>query len=57
VLAGDQIVRINDVLTDSSVSGETMQFLKGKAGEAVRLTVRRPGYQAVSSISASCARR
>ena len=43
VLAGDQIVRINDVLTDSVGVGETMQFLKGKAGEAVRLTVRRPG--------------
>ena len=43
VLAGDQIVRINDVLTDTIGVGETMQFLKGKAGEAVRLTVRRPG--------------
>lgn len=43
VLAGDQIVRINDVLADSVGVGETMQLLKGKAGEAVRLTVRRPG--------------
>lgn len=43
VLAGDQIVRINDVLMDSVGVGETMQFFKGKAGEAVRLTVRRPG--------------
>lgn len=43
VLAGDQIVRINDVLADSVGVGETMQLLKGKAGEVVRLTVRRPG--------------
>lgn len=43
VLAGDQIVRINDVLTDSVGVAESMEFLKGKAGEAVRLTVRRPG--------------
>ncbi len=43
VLAGDQIVRVNDVLTDSAGVAETMQFLKGKAGETVRLTVRRPG--------------
>ena len=43
VLAGDQIVRINDVLTDSVGVAEAMQFLEGKAGEEVRLTVRRPG--------------
>lgn len=43
VLAGDQIVRINDVLTDSVGVAEAIQLLKGKAGEAVRLTVRRPG--------------
>lgn len=43
MLAGDQIVRINDVLTDSVGVAETMELLKGKAGEAVRLTVRRPG--------------
>ena len=43
VLAGDQIVRINDVLTDSVGVAESMQLLKGKAGESVRLTVRRPG--------------
>lgn len=43
VLAGDQIVRINEVLTDSVGVAETIQLLKGKAGESVRLTVRRPG--------------
>jgi carboxyl-terminal processing protease len=43
LLAGDQIVRINEVLTDSVGVAEAMQLLKGKAGESVRLTVRRPG--------------
>lgn len=43
VLSGDQLVRINDVLTDSVGVAEAMQLLKGKAGDEVRLTVRRPG--------------
>lgn len=43
LLSGDQLVRINDVLTDSVGIAEAMQLLKGKAGEEVRLTVRRPG--------------
>ena len=43
VLAGDQIVRINDVLTDSVGVAEAMQLLEGRAGEEVRLTLRRPG--------------
>lgn len=43
VLTGDQLVRINDVLTDSVGVVEAMQLLKGKTGDEVRLTVRRPG--------------
>ncbi|MGV3662806.1 MAG: S41 family peptidase [Prosthecobacter sp.] len=43
VLTGDQLVRINDVLTDSVGVVEAMQLLKGKAGDVVRLTVGRPG--------------
>ncbi|OYW73520.1 MAG: hypothetical protein B7Z37_21200 [Verrucomicrobia bacterium 12-59-8] len=43
MLSGDQLVRINEVLTDSVGIAEAMQLLKGKAGEEVRLTVRRPG--------------
>lgn len=43
VLSGDQLVRINDVLTDSVGIAEAMQLLKGKAGDEVSLTVRRPG--------------
>lgn len=43
VLAGDQIVRINEVLADSVGVAEAMQLLEGRTGEEVRLTLRRPG--------------
>lgn len=43
VLAGDQMVRIGDVLTDSVGVAEAVQLLQGKAGETMKLTVRRPG--------------
>ncbi len=43
VLAGDQMVRINDVLTDSVGVAEAIQLLQGKSGEALKLTIRRPG--------------
>ena len=43
VLPNDQIIRIGDVLTDSMSTMEAVQHLKGKAGDAVRITVRRPG--------------
>lgn len=43
VLAGDQMVRINEVLTDSVGVAEAIQLLTGKAGETLKLTVRRPG--------------
>lgn len=43
VLSGDQIIRIGEVLTDTMSTTEALQHLKGKAGEAVRITVRRPG--------------
>lgn len=43
LLAGDQLVRINEVLTDSVGVAEAMQLLRGKVGDEVRLTVRRPG--------------
>lgn len=43
VLSGDQLIRINEVLTDSVGVVEAMQLLKGKAGDEVALTVRRPG--------------
>lgn len=42
-LAGDQMVRINDVLTDSVGVAEAIQLLTGKAGESLKITVRRPG--------------
>ncbi|MCF7788415.1 MAG: S41 family peptidase [Prosthecobacter sp.] len=43
LLSADQLVRINEVLTDSVGIAEAMQLLKGKAGDEVRLTIRRPG--------------
>jgi len=43
VLANDQLIRVGDVLTDNMSTMEVVQHLKGKAGEAVRITVRRPG--------------
>jgi carboxyl-terminal processing protease len=42
VVAGDQMVRINEVLTDSVGVAEAIQLLSGKAGESLKLTVRRP---------------
>ena len=42
VLPSDQIIRIGDILTDNMSTMEAVQHLKGKAGEAVRITVRRP---------------
>jgi carboxyl-terminal processing protease len=43
IIGGDQMVRINDVLTDSVGVAEAIQLLTGKAGEELKLTVRRPG--------------
>ncbi len=43
IIGGDQMVRINDVLTDSVGVAEAIQLLTGKAGESLKLTVRRPG--------------
>ncbi|QIF00367.1 S41 family peptidase [Roseimicrobium sp. ORNL1] len=43
VQPNDQIIRIGEVLTDSMSTMEAVQHLKGKAGEAIRITVRRPG--------------
>ncbi len=43
VLPNDQIIRIGEVLADNMSTMEAVQHLKGKAGDAVRLTVRRPG--------------
>ncbi len=43
LLTGDQLVRINDVLTDNVGVAESIKLLKGKVGESVRITVRRPG--------------
>lgn len=43
VMPKDEIIRIGEVLVDSMSTMEAVQHLKGKAGEAIRITVRRPG--------------
>ena len=43
VQPNDQIIRIGEVLTDNMSTMEAVQHLKGKTGEAIRITVRRPG--------------
>jgi carboxyl-terminal processing protease len=43
VQPNDQLIRIGDVLTDNMSTMEAVQHLKGKANDAVRITVRRPG--------------
>jgi carboxyl-terminal processing protease len=43
LLSGDQLIRINDVLTDSVGVAEAIQLFQGKAGDSLKLTVRRPG--------------
>lgn len=43
VMPDDEIVRIGDVLVESMSTMEAVQHLKGKAGETIRITVRRPG--------------
>jgi carboxyl-terminal processing protease len=53
VLGGDQIVRIDDVLTDTVGVVECVQLLKGNAGDPLRLTVRRPGSSSVTEIDGS----
>lgn len=45
MLPNDQLLRINDVLTQSVGVVEAIQLLKGKAGDTVRITVRRPGTE------------
>ncbi|MCB1234234.1 MAG: S41 family peptidase, partial [Verrucomicrobiae bacterium] len=42
VLPGDQIVKINNILTDEVGITEAVALLKGKPGEKLKLTLRRP---------------
>jgi carboxyl-terminal processing protease len=42
VLAGDQMVRVNDVLMETVGVAEAVQLLSGRSGETLKLTVRRP---------------
>lgn len=42
VLPGDQILKINNILTEDVGLTEAVQLLKGKPGEKLKLTLRRP---------------
>ncbi len=45
VLPGDQILKINDKLTEDVGISEAVNMLKGKPGESIKLTIRRPATQ------------
>lgn len=45
VLPGDQILKINDQLTEDLGMEEAVNMLRGKPGESLKLTVRRPATQ------------
>lgn len=45
VLPGDHIMKINDKLTEDVGISEAVNMLKGKPGEAIKLTIRRPATQ------------
>ena len=42
VLAGDQILKINNILTKDVGLSEAVNLLKGKPGESLKMTLRRP---------------
>ncbi len=45
VLPGDQILKINNQLTEDVGMSEAVGLLRGKPGEALKLTIRRPATQ------------
>jgi len=45
ILPGDQILKINNQLTEDIGMAEAVNMLKGKPGESITLTVRRPATQ------------
>ncbi len=42
VLAGDQIIKVNDILADKLGLAEAMEMMRGKPGQPLKLTLRRP---------------
>lgn len=50
VLPGDQILKINDQLTEEIGVTQAVEMLKGKPGESLKLTVRRPSTQKLLEI-------
>lgn len=45
ILPGDQILKINDQLTEDVGIAQAVNLLRGKPGESLKLTVRRPATQ------------
>jgi len=45
ILPGDQIIKINDQLTEDIGITQAVNLLRGRPGEALKLTVRRPATQ------------
>lgn len=45
VLPGDQILKINNMLTEDVGMAEAINLLRGKPGESITLTIRRPATQ------------
>ncbi|MEZ5299446.1 MAG: S41 family peptidase [Verrucomicrobiales bacterium] len=50
LLSGDQILKIGDILTDKVGLAEAGQLLRGKPGEPLNLTIRRPATKEVLEV-------
>jgi carboxyl-terminal processing protease len=50
VLSGDQILQIDEVLTESLGVAEAVQLLEGRSGEKIKLVLRRPSSQKIISV-------
>ncbi|MBL9153496.1 MAG: PDZ domain-containing protein [Verrucomicrobiales bacterium] len=50
VLPGDQILKINNLLTEDIGLSEAVALLKGKPGEKLKLTLRRPSTKALIDV-------
>jgi carboxyl-terminal processing protease len=50
ILPGDQILKINDLLTEDVGLSEAIALLKGKPGEKIKLTLRRPATKVLIDV-------
>ncbi len=51
ILPGDQILKINGQLTENLGMSEAVEMLRGKPGESITLTIRRPATQKLHEFS------